>query len=99
MVVPGAASGAFEQRIDINTASAPLLQTLPGIGPRLAQRIVESRSSEGPFPSIEDLQRVPGIGPRTVARLEGIAFTSNRTSSPASPSPRDRLPGDERSGP
>ena len=56
-------------RIDINRAGVPLLETLPGIGPTIALRIVEYREMNGPFGTIEDVQKVSGIGP---AKLEGI---------------------------
>lgn len=56
------------QRVRINSASAGELQQLPGIGPALAQRIVETRNS-GRFSSAEDLLRVPGIGKAKLAKL------------------------------
>lgn len=56
------------QRVRINSASASELQQLPGIGPALAQRIVETRNS-GRFTSAEDLLRVPGIGKAKLAKL------------------------------
>jgi competence protein ComEA len=56
-------------RIDINLAEAALLETLPGIGPTIAQRIVEYREMNGPFETIEEIQRVQGIGP---SKFEGI---------------------------
>lgn len=62
----GAADGA---RIDINAADAATLESLPGIGPALAQRIVEHRAAKGPFRSVEDLLDVSGIGERTLARF------------------------------
>jgi competence protein ComEA len=55
--------------VDINTASAPALEALSGIGPVLAARIVAYREAYGPFGSVEDLEAVEGIGPRTVERL------------------------------
>jgi competence protein ComEA len=55
--------------IDINTATAADLQRLPGIGPALAQRVVEYRESMGPFAAPEHITRVSGIGPRTLERL------------------------------
>lgn len=56
------------QIVRINSASASELQQLPGIGPALAQRIVETRNS-GRFTSVEDLLRVPGIGKAKLAKL------------------------------
>lgn len=56
------------QSVRINSASASELQQLPGIGPALAQRIVDTRSS-GRFASVEDLLRVPGIGKAKLAKL------------------------------
>ena len=59
-------------RIDLNRASAEELQTLPGIGPALAERILESRRAEGPFSTAEDLLRVRGIGPVTLERIRTL---------------------------
>jgi competence protein ComEA len=55
--------------VDLNAATAPDLDALPGIGPVLAQRIVEHRERNGPFRSVEQLDDVPGIGPATYAEL------------------------------
>lgn len=55
--------------VNINTAGASELETLPGIGPALAARIVEYRDGHGPFASVDDLTDVPGIGP---AKLEAL---------------------------
>lgn len=60
-------SGALvpaDGRLDLNRATPEDLQRLPGIGPTLAQRIVEARERQGRFASPEDLRRVPGIGPK-----------------------------------
>jgi len=65
----GAASREDDGRVDINTADAALLQTLPGIGPVLAHRIIEYREMWGPFHHPTDLMEVSGIGPRTFERL------------------------------
>ena len=51
-----------DQKININTAHPALLDTLPGIGPVLAQRIIDYREEHGPFQSISELSYVEGIG-------------------------------------
>lgn len=61
-------NNSMMQSVRINSASAGELQQLPGIGPALAQRIVETRS-RGRFTSADDLLRVPGIGKAKVAKL------------------------------
>jgi competence protein ComEA len=58
--------------IDINTASAALLETLPGIGPVMAERILAYRQEHGPFGRIEDIENVPGIGPMTFEKLKPL---------------------------
>lgn len=62
-------AGAVE-KIDINTAGAEQLTELKGIGPAIAQRIIEYREKNGSFASAEQLLEVKGIGPKT---LEDIA--------------------------
>jgi competence protein ComEA len=52
--------------IDINTADATALETIPGIGPVLAAAIVQHRDENGPFPSVDALLDVSGIGPATL---------------------------------
>ena len=49
-------------KVNINSANQTELETLPGIGPSLAQRIIEYREVNGEFEKIEDLQNVKGIG-------------------------------------
>lgn len=60
-------SARFE--VDVNAADLPELTQLPGIGPKLAQRIVDSRESDGPFIENDDLLRVRGIGRKTLDKL------------------------------
>ena len=61
-------NNSMMQNVRINSASVSELQQLPGIGPALAQRIIETRSG-GRFNSAEDLLRVPGIGKAKLAKL------------------------------
>ena len=55
-----------EGLININTAGPELLDTLPGIGPELARRIVDYRNTHGAFTAPGDLLLVDGIGERTL---------------------------------
>lgn len=55
--------------LDLNRATAAQLESLPGIGPALAARILAKRDSLNGFGTIDDLRRVRGIGPATLARL------------------------------
>ena len=57
-------------KLDINTASAIDLQSLPRIGPSLANAIIEYREANGSFKSVYDLSKVPGIGDKTVENLK-----------------------------
>ena len=56
--------------VNLNSAAAAELEELPGVGPVLAQRIVDHREQHGPFTAADDLQDVPGIGP---AIFDGLA--------------------------
>ncbi len=58
-----------EFQLDINTAGEAELRLLPGVGPVTAQKIIESRETDGPFFSPDDLQRIKAIGPKTVERI------------------------------
>ncbi|GIK19278.1 MAG: hypothetical protein AMXMBFR77_14330 [Phycisphaerales bacterium] len=70
-----APASSIARLIDLNSASAAELQSLPGIGPALAARIVEDRNATGPFGSVDDLQRVRGIGPITIEKIRPLATT------------------------
>ena len=55
--------------LNINTASAKELQTLPSVGERMAKRIIDYRTQHGDFASVDALQDVKGIGPKTIEKL------------------------------
>lgn len=63
------------QKININTASAAELEALPGIGPVLAQRIIDYRQANGPFGRLEDIKKVKGIGDKTFEDLKDLIAT------------------------
>jgi competence protein ComEA len=66
---PAGSAGQAAGVVDVNTASAAEFEALPGIGPALAERIVDDRTANGPFRSPEDLGRVSGIGDKTLQGL------------------------------
>ncbi|MGL6227181.1 MAG: ComEA family DNA-binding protein [Thermoguttaceae bacterium] len=68
----GATSGIKSETIllvDPNLASSVELLLLPGIGPVLTERILESRTQEGRFVEVDDLRRVKGIGPKKLEKI------------------------------
>ncbi len=62
-------------KVDLNTADATALQTLDGIGPALAQRILAYRTAHGGFRTVNDLQNVTGIGPKKFAAIKANVST------------------------
>lgn len=64
-------------RMNLNTASSRLLQRLPRVGPKTAERIIAYRESHGPFARPSHIQRVRGIGPKTFAKMEPYLFVES----------------------
>jgi competence protein ComEA len=60
------------QTLNLNSATVQQLESLPGIGPRTAQRIVDYREKNGPFKRVEDLMNVQGIGEKSFLRLKPL---------------------------
>jgi len=69
---PAMAAGkpAPTAKVNINTASIEQLTTLPGVGPKLAARIVEYRQKSGTFRSPQELMNVKGVGEKNFAKIE-----------------------------
>ena len=63
-------AGGGSSRISLNSANAQQLQEIPGVGPVIAERIVEWRTKNGPFHSVAELAEVSGIGPSMLERIE-----------------------------
>lgn len=72
----GASGTSRDVLIDINTANASQLEELPGVGPAIAQRIIDHREANGPFRSVDDLMEVSGIGPATLEKIRDQATVS-----------------------
>ncbi|MFQ4148994.1 ComEA family DNA-binding protein [Arthrobacter sp. LAPM80] len=75
---PSAPAGAASRNglLNVNTATAAEFDTLPGVGPVLAGRIVAWRTDHGPFTSVEGLTAVTGIGPKLLAGLRDLVTVS-----------------------
>lgn len=69
--LPGGSSSA-RQTVNLNTAGADELETLPGVGDVTARRIIEWRRAHGGFSSVEQLRQVDGIGDQTLADLRDL---------------------------
>ena len=78
-----AAESAPTQLVDLNTADAETLQTLPGIGPAKAAAIIAYRVEHGPFAALQDVANVPGISEQMTEKWAGLA----QTGTPAEKSP------------
>jgi len=72
MTVTVAAEPAGQTPININTAGADLLETLPGIGPALAEAIVAYRDANGPFQTVDELAEVKGISLKMVDEMRSL---------------------------
>ena len=70
VTVSGSAPG--DGRVNLNTADAALLDTLPRIGPAMAQRIIQWREANGRFTSVDDLRAVSGIGDKLLESLRPL---------------------------
>lgn len=85
-VAPTAPSGQAGGKININTATAEELDTLPGIGPAYAERIIRHREEFGPFKKIEDIKKVRGIGDAAFEEIKDL-ITVGPTVTPMPTSP------------
>jgi comEA protein len=74
-----AQSKAAVKKVNINTANLDELQTLPRIGEKVAQRIIDYRKEHGPFKKIEELMKVQGVGEKTFKLLKDKIEVESKT--------------------
>jgi len=88
--VPGPAPrdppGYLNGKVDLDAATLAQIDSLPGIGPTLAKRIVADRAERGPFVNLQALRRVSGVGPALIRRLDTLV-TFSATLRPLSATP------------
>jgi comEA protein len=77
------AKAAPAAKVNLNTASAQQLATLPGVGPKLADRIVEYRQKSGGFRSVEELMNVGGVGEKNFAKLQAHVVLGDKPAASA----------------
>ncbi len=72
-----ARAAALNGPVNINTASASEFESMDGIGPVLARRLVEYREQHGSYASVDELDNVSGIGPKRLAAIRGRCFVDS----------------------
>ena len=87
LLVSGTATAAGKPaptaKVNLNTASVEQLTTLPGVGPKLAARIVEYRQKSGTFRSTQELINVKGVGEKSFAKIEPWLSVGEAPKAPA----------------
>ncbi len=73
-------SGVALAVVNINTATKEELMTLKSVGEKRAQEIINYRTKNGPFKSVDDLEKVPGIGPGIMKQIRSEVTTTGKTS-------------------
>ena len=74
-----AISGVALAVVNINTATKEELMTLKGVGEKRAEEIINYRTKNGPFKTVDDLEKVPGIGPGIMKQIRSEVTTSGKT--------------------
>ena len=72
-------SGVAVAAVNINTATKEELTSIKGVGEKRAQEIIDYRTKNGPFKTVDDLEKVPGIGPGLMKQIRSQVSTSGKT--------------------
>lgn len=80
-----ASTAAPTTPVNLNTATQSQLETLPGLGAKVAQRIIEYRQKNGNFKKVEDLMNVKGIGEKSFLKLKPMLTVSQKPESAGAP--------------
>jgi competence protein ComEA len=82
-------ANTFATPVNINTAdAAAIASALSGLGPKKAQAVVDYRTKNGEFKTLDDLNKVPGIGDKTIEKIKpDILFSDATTPAPAATTP------------
>lgn len=78
----GAKAPAPTTPINLNTATQAQLESLPGLGPKVAERILEYRKQNGAFKKVEDLMNVKGVGEKSFLKLKPLLTVGDRAQPP-----------------
>ena len=76
---PSPAAAAQKTSINLNTATLDQLETLPGIGRKTAERILDQRQKSGGFKKIEELMNVKGIGEKSFLKIKPMVFVAPKS--------------------
>ena len=79
LVMLVAFSGAAVAAVNINTATKEELTSIKGVGEKRAQDIIDYRTKNGPFKTVDDLEKIPGVGPGLMKRIRSQVSTSGKT--------------------
>ncbi|MHB9119528.1 MAG: ComEA family DNA-binding protein [Burkholderiales bacterium] len=84
--------------VDVNTATQAQLETVKGIGPAKAKAIVDYRSKNGPFKSVDDLEKVKGIGPGILKKIRAEVSVGGAAPAKAEKKTEGKKTGSPKSG-
>ena len=79
LVMLVAFSGVAVAAVNINTATKEELTSINGVGEKRAQDIIDYRTKNGPFKTVDDLEKIPGVGPGLMKRIRSQVSTSGKT--------------------